>query len=504
MPTDSGALRPNLEYYRKLAKSLLKDAQSGDARAQERISQHATKPGQPLALHQALRAIAKEHGFASWPRFRAFIVESSLDPAGLAAEFVKAALEDVRRAQDLLARHPDIAHAGLYVALVSGDVKRVDAVVSQSPAIALTKGGPRNWEPLLYVCFSRFAGGGSPRAADFAETARLLIGHGADVNASYVHERWPNSPLSCLYAAAGLNNNTALAHVLLDAGANPNDGESVYHSTEHYDLACFRLLLERGASLHRTNALKHMLDREEMEGLRLLLAAGADPNEVNQRGETALHWAVWRGRSTEAIAALLNAGAAVDARRNDGRTPYGMAVQSGQWETARLLESRGANTNISALDRFIGECAAAVDSDGIDRILREAPKELPQEYHRFLADFAENHCVAGMRVLLASGVPVDARSEHGGTALHWACWKGYADEVKVLLEHGASLTIEDDSFHAPPPGWFSHGVQNCGERAGDYPEVARLLIAAGARFGEKDVPTGDEAVDAVLKERGVI
>src|SRR5581483_6538705 len=291
-------------------------------------------------------------------------------------------------------------------------------------------------------------------------------------------------PLSCLYGAAGLNNNTALATVLLDAGADPNDGESLYHYTEHGDLACFRLLLQRGASPNRTNALKHMLDREHMEGLRLLLAAGADPNEVNERGETALHWAVWRGRSKDAIAALLDAGAAIDARRNDGRTAYALAVHSGQVETARLLESRGANMDIPILDRFIGECAAAVDGDGLDRILKQSPKQVPQEYHRFLPEFAANHRVAGLRVLLASGVPVDARGEHGGTALHWACWKGYADEVKILLEHGASLTVEDESFHAPPPGWFSHGLQNCGERDGDYAEVARLLIAARAKFSD--------------------
>ncbi|HEY6990436.1 MAG TPA: hypothetical protein VH369_18725 [Bryobacteraceae bacterium] len=61
-----------------------------------------------------------------------------------------------------------------------------------------------------------------------------------------------------LYAAIGLNNNPALGRVLLAAGARPDDGESVYHSTEHPDLVCMRLLFEYGASLRGTNALKHM------------------------------------------------------------------------------------------------------------------------------------------------------------------------------------------------------------------------------------------------------
>jgi hypothetical protein len=86
-----------------------------------------------------------------------------------------------------------------------------------------------------------------------------------------------------------------------------------------------------------------------------------------------------------------------------------------------------------------------------------------------------------VRALLAAGVPVDARGEHGGTALHWACWKGYADVVKLLLEHGASLTIEDHAFHAPPGGWLDHGRDNCPERGGDYAGAARLLDAAAPR-----------------------
>src|SRR5205823_1893029 len=114
-----------------------------------------------------------------------------------------------------------------------------------------------------------------------------------------------------------------------------------------------------------TQGLMHMLDREDLAGLQLLLAAGADPNHTNHRGDTALHWAVWRGRSAESIAALLDHGAAIDARRADGRTAYAVAIQSGQTATASLLESRGASTELSAIDRFLGRCVTA------------APEEIP-------------------------------------------------------------------------------------------------------------------------------
>jgi ankyrin repeat protein len=397
----------------------------------------------------------------------------------LVINFIEATLCDSRRAEELLASHPEIAAANLSTALVLGDLEYVRRALDEVPAAVRTPVGPRRWEPLLYVCFSQFANGKSSRAGQLIATARMLLDRGADPNASYIHEQWPDSPLPCLYGATGLNNNPALALALLEAGARPNDSESLYHSTEHDDMACLKLLLEHGATPAGSNALKHVLDREHPEGLRLLLAAGADPNEVNQRGETALHWAVWRGRGAQAIALLLDSGARVDARRNDGRTAYAMAVNSGQTEIAALLETRGAATDLAAIDRFMGACAAA-DAGQLHRLLAEAPRIAPPpEDERLLPDLASEHRTPAVLALLAAGVPVDAHGEAGATALHWACWKGYADLVKVLIEHGASMTIEDSQFHATPPGWFDHGRRNCGEHDGDYPQVERLLRERG-------------------------
>jgi hypothetical protein len=298
MPTDSEAVRLNLEYYRKQAKALLKAAHSEDPNATERIARYSPELS-PMALHGALLTIAREQGFPSWPRFKAFIVQSGLNFEGLVTAFIEAALQDLRRAEEMLAGHPEVAKAGVYVALVLGDAERVKQALSEAPGLVNMKAGPRGWQPLLYVCFSLFANGKSKRAANLVETARMLLHHGADPNGSDTSEQWPANPLSCLYAATGLNNNPQLTALLLEAGANPNDSESLYHSTEHADLACMRLLLKHGAAPAGTNALKHMLDRESVEGLGLLLAAGADPNEVNGNGETALHWAIWRGRSIE-------------------------------------------------------------------------------------------------------------------------------------------------------------------------------------------------------------
>ncbi|WP_321470241.1 ankyrin repeat domain-containing protein [uncultured Paludibaculum sp.] len=511
MPTNPEAPRLNLEYYRKQAKALLKQARSAEPEALQRLLRNspdrhndvAMDPSS-IALHQAQLTVAREQGFPSWPKLQAYITRTRLDSWNLAQEFVTKSLVDLRQAEDLLARAPRIAHAGLYPALVLGEVDHVADALCEAPELAQAPGGPNNWAPLLYVCFSRYAQPSSGRSAGLLATARLLLEHGADPNAAQVKDAGPDNPLSCLYAASGLNNNPDLTLALLQTGANPDDGESVYHSTEHPDLACLRLLLAHGATVRGTNGLKHMLDREDAAGLQLFLDAGADPNETNGRGETALHWAVWRGRGAGIIEALLNSGASIDARRTDGRTAYVLAVQSGQQSIAALLEARGADLQLNTLDRFLAACQTAGEKE-LEQMLAASPEiAASPENERLLPDLATGHRTAAVRALLAAGLPVDARGENGATALHWACWRGFGDIARLLLEHGASLAVEDEQFHATPPGWFGHGSRFCDGHDGDYAEVARVLIEYGATIPAVDMPTGRPDVDAVLRAHGLI
>ena len=97
MPTHPEVVRLNLEYYRKQAKALLKAVKAGDPSALQRLRCHPklkpSKSASPFpALHDAQLAIAREQGFASWPRFQAFLVESQLDFQGLVTAFIDAAL----------------------------------------------------------------------------------------------------------------------------------------------------------------------------------------------------------------------------------------------------------------------------------------------------------------------------------------------------------------------------------------------------------------------------
>ena len=265
-----------------------------------------------------------------------------------------------------------------------------------------------------------------------------------------------------------------------------------------------RLLLARGAKPAATNALKHMLSRSRgpRDSACFSQPVPIPTRQTDAAKPPSLGHLAWTP-STPVIAALLDAAVDIDARRKDGRTAYSLAVLGVRTETIEHLKSRGADTRLSPLDQFVQSCAQATPAE-LDRILATRPdfSSVPNS-GRLLADVAASHSTQAVRALLAAGVPIDSRGELGATALHWACWKGHADIVKLLLDHGAPLAIEDEQFHATPSGWFSHGVQNCDERQGNYPEVARLLIAAKAKFGPTDLPTNNAEVDAVFRAHGL-
>ena len=156
----------------------------------------------------------------------------------------------------------------------------------------------------------------------------MLLELGADPNQSVGCRSFPASlsqpsevyRLSALYGAAGQNRDPEMTRLLLDAGADPNDGESLYHALEN--LHCTRLLLAAGSRIAGSNALYRVLDLDNIEALRLLLSYGANPNEPASGKPTSdwgspLLWAIRRRRSLAHITALLEAGASPSARTPD-------------------------------------------------------------------------------------------------------------------------------------------------------------------------------------------
>ena len=208
---------------------------------------------------------------------------------------------------------------------------------------------------------------------------RLLLDRGADPNQSFQNRWAPHSlekpgeeKLTAIYGAAGKLHDEQMTAMLLAAGADANDNESLYHSIDdpRPELPCTRLLLEAGTRVAGTNALAKVLDFDNLDGLKMLLAhTGHGDPDLGR----ILHWAIYRGRSAAHVRALLDAGA--DPRSLDdspAELSTSHAASSGLPEVMRLLEEGGTGEPLTDERAFVSACARADEAEA-RRLHRREP-----------------------------------------------------------------------------------------------------------------------------------
>jgi ankyrin repeat protein/GNAT superfamily N-acetyltransferase len=459
--------RCDLGRARREAKALLAAARAGEPAALDRIG----AAGGELQLARAQLAVARELGARSWPDLVRRAERQSASARERAEAFVRAATSDrLDHAEALLGDDPAIVRALPAAALIVG------AAVDIDPNAPLA---PLGWPPLVLVTHSRYLGG--PRTAALVETATRLLDAGADPDGTYTHPE--HGPQSALGGAAGIAHEPRMTRLLLERGARPDDGESVYHATEALDPACLRLLLEAGAAVAGTNALAHALDREDVPVLELLLDHGPAPDEPWPERDRAIAWAIFRNRSARVVRLLAERGAALDrVDRRTGRRPYALAVARGRQDLAGLLEQLGAAPEASGLDRLLGDCLRG-DREAALRRLGTHPAlagEGRDELGAALVIAAAEGRVEAIALLLDAGAPLDARGDLGGSALHHAAWHGRGGSIDVLLRRGADpLALAPEPAAGTPLAWAAHGSRHAGGGGGAYEGIGRRLVAGG-------------------------
>lgn len=512
---------PNLDHLRKQAKDLLRRYRDGDAAAIARFAEHLpTAAGKApsaiaamgLRLADAQSCIARLYGFASWTEL-ALHVEADAFARGDRATAIRRWLDlayggdatgnhDAARprlAARLLADDPALA-GDATIACAAGELAAIARLLDTDPQWLNQAQGPLALPPLVAVTHSRL--GTLPEFLPrLREAAKILLEAGADPNQRILNRFPPhslarpdeNGPLSALYGAAGVIRDPELTVMLLRAGADPNDGESLYHSVENPDVT--GILLAHGARIAGTNALRRALDMAEPEALERLLANGADPNELAPKGPTAI-WgppllrAIAVRRSPRHIAALLAAGADPHATTPGGVSAYALAMQTGLVEVAALLREAGAAEPLSPEDAFIAACARA-DSETARRIQAEypdLPTSLAPHLLRLLADAAAWGNDDAVKTMVGCGWPIDAKGgDWDASALNHAVMCGDAALAEFLLAHGATWR-ERHGYGGDVLGtlsWASINEPTIGN-APDWPACARALKAHGLPPIERD------------------
>jgi len=154
------------------------------------------------------------------------------------------------------------------------------------------------------------------------------------------------------------------------------------------------------------NKILDALWDENPEKLEKALSSGEDPNQVIE-GIPVLAYAA-RMDDPRFVKMLLEHGAKVDVRNEDGDTAIMGAVYAGQTKTVQLLVEYGANVS-------------ETDKDGVNAFMYAA----------------KGGNIDTMGYLLNKGASLDNRDHEGRTALHWSLTDGdFPEVVKLLVSKG--------------------------------------------------------------------
>lgn len=400
----------------------------------------------------AKQQTAASYGFCNWRQLEVFIDMYQQVAPKSEHEFVRLVcldyqthVHDIARATLMVHEHPDLSQQDIYNACSIGDVKAVRDFVRREPSWVTKPGGYFGWEPLLYACYSRLDVPGYSTL----DVAKFLLDNGANPNAYFM---WGGQYRFTAVTGAfgegenGSTNSPAhphykeLARALLDAGADPNDGQALYNRMFTPNSDCLRMLIEYG--IHGKHLCNWLLDGENDE-----LLPCTTPTLSYQ-----LRYAIKSGYSDRA---RMCTDAGADLSLVNGETPfYEQAMLAGDTNLADYLVEHGAEkTQLETVTRFAAACQAG-DETAAREMLEAEPdlmRQTQQQYPEFIVAAAEGEREPALRVIAKLGGDLNA-----GCPMQQSAWQGQLNMVKLLIELGCNVQQRDPHHHATPLQWASH------------------------------------------------
>ena len=240
----------------------------------------------------------------------------------------------------------------------------------------------------------------------------------------------------------GLNSYNKSGWTLLQKAVNDNDTNMV------------EFLISNGADLNKTSngngytALELAVANDRGVIAKKLLEAGADPNVNIAIGDTALNEALKAGANNSTIELLLQYGAKLNTLRSCVCEAVLAAAQKGSIERLSMLIDGGADVN-------------AVNSRG----------------NSALCVAVRNRKVEAVKLLVEAKVNIDFLNEDKMTSLYWAAREGYTELVQILLDAGSD---KEKGKYTPLMAAAAYLRS----------DVAKLLIEAGADLNAQDETYG--------------
>jgi ankyrin repeat protein len=472
----------SVESLRKEAKRWLKALRADVADARARLAN--TLPDAPAipTLRHVQRALALEHGFPGWTALLRGIAGPPSAPREVdwIARFFDVACPDhhVRGGPDhVRARHtavrilehfPWVATDSFYTAIVTGNLAEVERVLARHPEAARKKSGtatadrsnvggeedwfhdigPKGWEPLLYLAFTRLPLYAANENA--VAIARLLLDH-ADPNAFFMAGDSSYTPLVGVIGEGEEDRpphprRDELARLFLERGAEPYDMQVVYNLGFHGNALWFLKLIHEFSVKAGRSA-----DWDDPEWSML---------NMGPYGSGA-HWHLniaVRNNDLELAEWILTHGGSPNAtgptdKRYANRPPFlEIAQRQGLTAMAELLRRHGA-VGIAVEPPGIGAFVAAAmrrDRAAAEALLAQHPEYRTAHDAMFVA--AKHDRVDVVEFLLDLGVSPDVQDAAKERPLHIAAYSNALGVARLLMERGAEIDPVEGHYGNTPLG----------------------------------------------------